>query len=78
MTDFKVGDRVQINPVTPQSYLAVWQKRIAAGLFGEIIGPGWRKGTWRVRLDMPPRAKYVHDWLWTGVPSCDLMMEAKQ
>jgi hypothetical protein len=67
----EIGSRVQINPNAADGYKSPWGNRIRKGLYGTIT----RKMDfgWQVRLDMPKRAKYIHDWLWGNVRESELI-----
>ena len=76
MSEFKVGDRVQINPDRADGYSSPWGQRVRKGLFGTISGQNdWG---WRVELDMPSRAKYPHEWIWGNVREKEMLKSDAQ
>lgn len=74
MTDFKIGDRVKINPSVAKSYIAPWDKRIEKGLYGTIKGNGWFGNHYKVQLDRPRRSTHPHEWLWSNVDKKNLLL----
>jgi hypothetical protein len=71
MSRLQIGDRVTIAPERADSYLQPWRNRILKGkLRGTIEAQA--DGGLAVRWDMPKRAKYIHDWYWTGHRLLDL------
>jgi len=71
MSEFKVGDRVKINPDCAGGYKTPWDRRVRRGLFGTITDASdWG---WRVQMDMPSRAKYPHEWIWGNVREKEML-----
>lgn len=75
--DFRIGDRIRINPALAERYVQPWRDRVRKGLFGTITGGGSRSG-WFIQLDMPRRAKRDQDWRWGSVRNDEILPVARE